>query len=187
MTAYHLPFSDSQLRFGDVSFAAWMFCCYNRDKPDAVAAAERLCMLLAEALQVRAGRGAAGRVAVLPGADHGQIAQFQPHLVVVPWGDGSILTTAHALQGMPVPVVGINFGKLGYLAEYSLEEFIDVPGPDLRRHGAADGTADAAGDDLSVAAERRHPVAGGGGVAATRGRRAWRSMTWSSMPANRSA
>jgi NAD+ kinase len=43
-------------------------------------------------------------------------------------GDGSILTTAQAMGeggGMHVPVVGINFGKLGYLAAYSLEEFLE--------------------------------------------------------------
>jgi NAD+ kinase len=97
----------------------------NRDKPDAVEAAERLLKLLEEALQKRGGGGGGnGRVAVMAGADHGQIAAFRPNLVVVLGGDGSILTTAHALGGMPVPVVGINFGKLGYLAEYSLEEFI---------------------------------------------------------------
>ncbi len=96
----------------------------NRDKPDALQAAERLSKLLGDALHSPAGRGPNGRVAVLAEANHDQIARFQPNLVVVLGGDGSILTTAHALAGMQVPVVGINFGKLGYLAEYSLEEFI---------------------------------------------------------------
>jgi NAD+ kinase len=96
----------------------------NRDKPDAVQAAERLSKLLAEALRTRAESGPAGCVAILPAADRERIAQFRPHLVVVLGGDGSILATAHALNGLQTPVVGINFGKLGYLAEYSLEEFI---------------------------------------------------------------
>jgi NAD+ kinase len=89
----------------------------NRDKPDAVAAAEQLYTLLTR----RQGRGV-GRVGLLH-AD-GAIAQFRPQLVVVLGGDGSILTTAQALDGLAVPVLGINFGKLGYLAAYSLEEFI---------------------------------------------------------------
>ena len=99
----------------------------NRDKPDAVQAAQQLFKLVAQALQARApnrGAGAGGRVAVMPGADWTQLAEFRPDLVVVLGGDGSILTTAHALGSMQVPVVGINFGKLGYLAAYSMEEFI---------------------------------------------------------------
>jgi NAD+ kinase len=63
--------------------------------------------------------------------DVAQLAEFKPDLVVVLGGDGSILTTAHALGGMRVPVVGINFGKLGYLAAYSMEEFIESLEPIL--------------------------------------------------------
>jgi NAD+ kinase len=93
----------------------------NRHKPDAVAAAERLQTILAQALRSRPD----SRLAILPVADHAQIAAFQPNLLVVLGGDGSLLYTAQALAGLPVPIVGINFGKLGYLAAYSLEEFID--------------------------------------------------------------
>jgi len=32
-------------------------------------------------------------------------------------GDGSIIDTAHRLYGMHIPIIGINFGHLGYLAE----------------------------------------------------------------------
>ena len=32
-------------------------------------------------------------------------------------GDGSIIDTAHRLYGMNIPIIGINFGHLGYLAE----------------------------------------------------------------------
>jgi len=42
---------------------------------------------------------------------------------VVLGGDGSILSAARLLTGPAVPVVGINLGKLGYLAAFSLEEF----------------------------------------------------------------
>ena len=44
-------------------------------------------------------------------------------LVVVLGGDGSILRAARMLAGQEIPVVGINMGKLGYLAEFSAEEF----------------------------------------------------------------
>ena len=93
----------------------------NRDKPDAVAAAEQLRALLARRQQ----GGGVGRLALLRTADRATIGQFKPELLVVLGGDGSILATAQALDGMAVPVVGINFGKLGYLAAYSLQEFME--------------------------------------------------------------
>lgn len=43
-------------------------------------------------------------------------------------GDGSIISTARNLSASQVPVIGVNVGKLGYLAEFSvgeLEEFFE--------------------------------------------------------------
>ena len=37
-------------------------------------------------------------------------------------GDGSIIDAAHRLYGMNIPIVGINFGHLGYLAEMEAGE-----------------------------------------------------------------
>ena len=44
-------------------------------------------------------------------------------LAVVLGGDGSILRAARMLAGREIPIVGINLGKLGYLAEFTAEEF----------------------------------------------------------------
>src|SRR3954471_22513401 len=89
----------------------------NRDKPDAVAAANQLL----ERLRSRTnGAGAA----VLTDPHHDQLLQFNPALVVVLGGDGSILSIAQAMSGIRAPVVGINFGKLGYLAAFSLDQFV---------------------------------------------------------------
>jgi NAD+ kinase len=41
---------------------------------------------------------------------------------VVFGGDGSITSAARQLSQVNVPVIGVNLGKLGYLAEFSLEE-----------------------------------------------------------------
>ena len=46
-------------------------------------------------------------------------------LAVVLGGDGSMLRAARMLAGRKIPVVGINLGKLGYLAEFTAEEFCD--------------------------------------------------------------
>jgi len=51
--------------------------------------------------------------------------ETEADLVVVLGGDGSILQAARLLAGREVPVVGINLGKLGYLAEFTAEEFCE--------------------------------------------------------------
>jgi NAD+ kinase len=51
--------------------------------------------------------------------------QTQADLVVVLGGDGSILKAARMLAGREIPVLGINMGKLGYLAEFTAQEFCD--------------------------------------------------------------
>lgn len=48
--------------------------------------------------------------------------QTRPDRVIVLGGDGSILSVARAMGDQQVPIVGVNFGKLGYLAEFSVEE-----------------------------------------------------------------
>lgn len=44
-----------------------------------------------------------------------------PDRVIVLGGDGSILAVARAMGDRQVPIVGVNFGKLGYLAEFSID------------------------------------------------------------------
>ncbi|MFH1232055.1 MAG: NAD(+)/NADH kinase [Planctomycetota bacterium] len=50
------------------------------------------------------------------------LSRVRCDLLVVLGGDGSILSTARRLKNNKIPVVGINLGKFGFLAEYSLEE-----------------------------------------------------------------
>jgi len=44
---------------------------------------------------------------------------------VVLGGDGSIISAARTLSEASVPVIGVNLGKLGFLAEFSVGEFKD--------------------------------------------------------------
>jgi len=51
-----------------------------------------------------------------------QINTTHPDLVVVLGGDGSILFAVQAMGDRQVPVLGINLGKLGYLADFNINE-----------------------------------------------------------------
>jgi NAD+ kinase len=54
-----------------------------------------------------------------------------PHLgescdiIVSIGGDGTMLNTAYEVRNSSTPILGLNFGKLGFLAEFDLNSFID--------------------------------------------------------------
>ncbi len=50
------------------------------------------------------------------------LAQVDADMIVVLGGDGAILAATRRLDGNPVPVLGINFGKLGFMAEARASE-----------------------------------------------------------------
>lgn len=43
-------------------------------------------------------------------------------------GDGTILNTARVSEGLGIPILGVNLGKVGFLAELSPEEIPMIPG-----------------------------------------------------------
>ncbi len=47
-------------------------------------------------------------------------------VVVVLGGDGTIISAAHFFGKNQVPIIGVNLGKLGYLANFSYDEFCDI-------------------------------------------------------------
>jgi len=55
-------------------------------------------------------------------ADHPPEALRQCDYAVVFGGDGTLICAARVLSPLRIPVIGINLGKLGYLAEFSLPE-----------------------------------------------------------------
>lgn len=46
----------------------------------------------------------------------------QPNLIIVLGGDGTLLSVVQARHRQQVPILGVNLGKLGYLADYSVAE-----------------------------------------------------------------
>jgi NAD+ kinase len=57
----------------------------------------------------------------LPGMPRNELAE-KVDLMIVLGGDGTLLAVARAIGERAVPVLGVNLGTLGYLAEISLEE-----------------------------------------------------------------
>jgi NAD+ kinase len=53
---------------------------------------------------------------------HRDLSGIEADLAVVFGGDGTILASARRLFGNPMAVIGVKFGKFGFLAEYRAEE-----------------------------------------------------------------
>jgi NAD+ kinase len=51
-----------------------------------------------------------------------ELLRTDPDRIIVLGGDGSLLAQARAMSNRQIPVAGVNFGKLGYLAEFNLDD-----------------------------------------------------------------
>lgn len=92
----------------------------NRSKPRVVEALESFLPWLQERATVLGPTDTCDTEAV---AAEGQLMGSSPaELAIVMGGDGTLLSQAALLAERDVPILGINFGKLGFLAEFSVEQ-----------------------------------------------------------------
>jgi len=107
----------------------------NHAKPQAVEAAGEVRALIEQHGQLLAEI----RSDELPGAIDDRFTHDNTGLVIVLGGDGTILSAARACLALDVPLLGINTGKIGFMAGYELAPFREqaahiLSGADLRTH-----------------------------------------------------
>ncbi|HEV7298501.1 MAG TPA: NAD(+)/NADH kinase [Tepidisphaeraceae bacterium] len=89
-----------------------LFIVAKTDKPAVAAALEELRPWLAQ------------RCEIVGVESNGQntLADHDADVVLVLGGDGTLLSTARRLNGRPIPLLGVNFGRLGFLASFTPEQ-----------------------------------------------------------------
>ena len=73
------------------------------------------------------------------------LSQIKADVVLALGGDGTLLAAARRLRGKPTPLMGVNFGRLGFLASFSPDRFRDamtaLVAERLRRRVRSNGSA----------------------------------------------
>jgi len=59
----------------------------------------------------------------LDGECNAPLDQVEADAILVLGGDGTLLAAARRLNGRQIPLMGLNFGRLGFLANFTPDEF----------------------------------------------------------------
>ncbi|MBS1811609.1 MAG: NAD(+)/NADH kinase [Acidobacteria bacterium] len=96
-------------------------------KPDAIAVVRNLLIWCAgRDIELHATAEVAEQVGCTPLIVNNEELAEQVDLVVVLGGDGTMLGASRLIGTRRIPVLGINFGYLGYLTEFTLEELFSA-------------------------------------------------------------
>ncbi|MGO8750048.1 MAG: NAD(+)/NADH kinase [Thermoguttaceae bacterium] len=82
--------------------------------------------VLEEAERLRPGIERYAKIVAADFTAQQDLSLFEADLAIVLGGDGSILRAAHQMGERQLPVLGVNLGRLGFLADLSPEELPDV-------------------------------------------------------------
>lgn len=92
----------------------------NRDKPDVLAALDEVRRLI---------RASGGRIVADLDATDGPVESHpDAHLIVVLGGDGTLLAQSRRCVSLGLPMLGVNLGKLGFMAEFDVNSLREQAG-----------------------------------------------------------
>src|SRR5690349_8316568 len=92
-----------------------VFIVANTDKPHVGRALEELRPWLSERAEV----------AGIETDEEIDLRDVSADVILVLGGDGTLLSVARRLGGRQIPLMGVNFGRLGFLASFTPENFRD--------------------------------------------------------------
>jgi len=92
---------------------------------------------------------------------HHDLTQVQADFILVLGGDGTLLGVARRLGGRQLPLMGVNFGRLGFLASFTPENFKFYLQLQLSGEDGGTGPEGLGGEGAGREESRRHGTTGG--------------------------